>query len=97
MGLRPLPEREVSSPTLSPGGPQARQKNDEWMSALRDIHSELGVQGTSSPAGARGVLAHSLLPGGPQARQKNDEWISGSHSLSGDGVSNPGKGIYNAR
>jgi len=29
----PLPEREVSSLTLSsPNGPQARQKNYEWMS-----------------------------------------------------------------
>jgi hypothetical protein len=32
-GAKPLPEREVSSLTLSsPGGPQARQRNDEWMS-----------------------------------------------------------------
>jgi len=31
-----LPEREVSSLTLSsPNGPQARQKNDEWISAGR--------------------------------------------------------------
>ncbi len=27
-----------------------------------EIYSELGVQGTKSPAGARGVLAHFLLP-----------------------------------
>ncbi len=32
-GLRPLPEREMSSHiALLPGGPQARQKHYEWMS-----------------------------------------------------------------
>src|SRR6266699_3139587 len=42
-GRSPLPEREVSSLTLSsPSGPQARQKQQEWISvSVLDIHQIL--------------------------------------------------------